>query len=523
MAKNKSSQNDYLDKISTGPPAWVLALGAIVACLAFSGVFYGLYTINRDSSPTLTPDPLALTEVAAAETAAPIVPGEPTPCAVPEIPLVATATLSATAIAAATPPTYTVQQGDTLIAIAHRLNVDTNALAALNGISGETIYPDQVLLVPPTVTPWPLTGPFPHVVSRGESLLGIAALYNVTVDGIKALNGLTSDTIYDGQEILIPGRGTRPPTATPTPTPWQPAVITGALESVYSLAAIKGHFTLHIAPNTRAATPSETDKVARLVETALVHIQAALPRRFSARFEVYVAGTPFDTPYTHRRTYSLPEQNQLFLLYDSSGTPAERLYFTTYALTPLVLTRTLGAAASPLLGEGLAVYAGGLALADENDRYLAPEQFCAAYQAAGLLPRVSRELTFEGHLGHLEQYFTAGCFVSYLIEREGETAFVEVYLSGDYRAVYERSLGQLEADWMAALGDAADDLSFDPDDMVSIVADVNDAYLRLWADFEGTPPEFTAYGWLDRARMAVLQGRLGAARGHLEMAEEFLE
>lgn len=523
MAENESSQHDYLDRISTGPPAWVLALGAIVACLAFTAVFYGLYTINRDASPTLTPDPLALTEVAVAEATASIVPGEPTPCAVPEIPLTATPTLSATATAAAAPPTYTVQQGDTLIAIAHRLNVDTDALRALNGISGETIYPDQVLLVPPTVTPWPLTGPFPHVVSRGESLLSIATLYQVTVDEIKALNGLTSDTIYDGQQILIPGSGIRPPTPTPIPTPWQPAVITGELEAIYSLTAVKGHFTLHVPPDTRAANASETDKVARQVETALARIQAALQRRFNGRFEVYVAETPFDAPRTHQRGYSLPQQDQLFLLYDGSGTPAERLYFTAYALTPLVVTRTLGAAASPLLGEGLAVYAGGLALADESERYLLLEQFCAAYQAAGRLPRVSRPLTFEGHLGHLDQYFAAGCFVGYLIEREGEAALAEVYLSGDYRAVYGRSLGQLEADWMAALGEAADDLTFDPDEMVSLVSDMNDAYLRLWADFEGTPPEFSAYGWLDRARVAVLQGRLGAAREHLAMAEEYLE
>jgi LysM repeat protein len=520
LKKSTETPPSYLDVRSSGPPAWVLALGALVACLAFVAVFYGLYTINRDSSPTLTPDPLALTQAAEAETTStpgtPPAPGTPLPGDATPLALAPTPTLSVTATATAPPPTYTVQQGDTLIGIAHRLNVDVDALAALNQISGETIYPGQVLQSPPTVTPWPETGPFPHVVSQGESLLTIAALYQVTVQEIQALNGLTSDAIFAGQQLLIPGSGTRPPTPTPTPEPWQPAVITGELEAIYSLTTIKGHFTLHIPPDTRAAAPSETDKVARLVEGALEHSQAVLGRRLGGRFDVYVAGTPFDAPYTPRRGYSLPAQGQLFLLYDGSGTPVERLYFTTYALAPLVLTRTLGAAASPLLAEGLAVHAGGQALAAASDRYLLPGEFCAAYQAAGRLPRVSRPLTFEGHLGHLDQYLAAGCFVGYLIETHGAEGFAELYLSGDYAAVYGRSLSRLESDWMAALREAAGALTFDPGELVEIAAQLDEAYAGLWADFEGTPGQFAVYERLDRARMALLQGRLGAAREHLK-------
>jgi hypothetical protein len=129
-------------------------------------------------------------------------------------------------------------------------------------------------------------------------------------------------------------------------------------------------------------------------------------------------------------------------------------------------------------------------------------------------------LTFEGHLGYLDQYFAAGCFVGYLIETGEGAAFAELYSSGDYRAVYGRPLNQLESDWIAALQQAADDLPFDPDELVQTVVELNDAYLRLWADFEGTPTQFAVYERLGRARVAVLQGRLDDAQEHLGMLEE---
>jgi hypothetical protein len=81
MAENESPEpteveHSYLDVGRTGPRKWVLMIGAILVSAAILAAFYGLYTINQGPSPTLSPDPLALTQEA-------IVPDAPSASAVP--------------------------------------------------------------------------------------------------------------------------------------------------------------------------------------------------------------------------------------------------------------------------------------------------------------------------------------------------------------------------------------------------------------------------------------------------------
>ncbi len=79
-----------------------------------------------------------------------------------------------------------------------------------------------VLTPSPTPEPLPTPTPIPpqsYIVQQGDTLLSIAAQFGVSTDELRAYNGMDSDIIVVGQEILIP-----PPTPTPGPTPtWDPS------------------------------------------------------------------------------------------------------------------------------------------------------------------------------------------------------------------------------------------------------------------------------------------------------------
>ena len=55
----------------------------------------------------------------------------------------------------------------------------------------------------PTSTPTPQT-PRIHVVNAGQTLSSIATMYGTSVRALKARNGLTRDTVFRGQRLIIP-------------------------------------------------------------------------------------------------------------------------------------------------------------------------------------------------------------------------------------------------------------------------------------------------------------------------------
>lgn len=119
---------------------------------------------------------------------------------------------------------YVVQNGDTLWELARRFDTTINELCKLNKISKDSILRIGMELEVPKVgdsvmsitkesaavyqpTDFEGTGQVYRVVS-GDSLSKIANQFDVTVAAIKATNGLSSDTILIGQELLIPVDGT---------------------------------------------------------------------------------------------------------------------------------------------------------------------------------------------------------------------------------------------------------------------------------------------------------------------------
>ncbi|WP_337186136.1 LysM peptidoglycan-binding domain-containing M23 family metallopeptidase [Phenylobacterium sp.] len=180
------------------------------------------------------------------------------------------------------PATYTVRSGDTLAGIAQRLGTDVQALARANGLSSPyRIRPGQVLRNPNAASPAararpaerPAQAPTPgagesYRVQPGDTLFGLAVRFGVTVDAIRAANGMSDGAqLMAGRTLRIPGQGA----SAPAPAPDEDAELAERLASRTQVAPEPPPAGPSRPPP--AATDAERTTTTRLVTGRVVDVQ----------------------------------------------------------------------------------------------------------------------------------------------------------------------------------------------------------------------------------------------------------
>ncbi len=130
---------------------------------------------------------------------------------------------------------YEVLGGDTLWSIAVKFGVSVSSIKQANGLTSDFINPGQILVIPgvsgpssgaapaaapaAAVTTTTTTPAGTYTVKPGDTLWNIAFTHGVTVQAVRDANGLTSNIIYTGNVLNIPGGTTTTTTAAPAAAP----------------------------------------------------------------------------------------------------------------------------------------------------------------------------------------------------------------------------------------------------------------------------------------------------------------
>lgn len=99
--------------------------------------------------------------------------------------------------------TYQVRPGDSLFLISRNFGTSINALKSANNLTSNLIYPGQTLTIPGG------TGGTKYTVQPGDSLFLIARRYNLSLNQLRQANNIWHDNIWAGQTIYIPQSGSQ--------------------------------------------------------------------------------------------------------------------------------------------------------------------------------------------------------------------------------------------------------------------------------------------------------------------------
>lgn len=104
---------------------------------------------------------------------------------------------------------YTVQAGDSLYLISNRFGTTVPNLKSANGLTSNSVYVGQRLVIPGGSGASATNTGSRYTVQAGDNLYKISVKFGVTVNSIKKANKLWKDMLYPGQKLTIPGRSSR--------------------------------------------------------------------------------------------------------------------------------------------------------------------------------------------------------------------------------------------------------------------------------------------------------------------------
>jgi len=113
---------------------------------------------------------------------------------------------------------YKVRRGDTLWEIARAHGISIRSIKNANRLSSNRIYPGRKLIIPGAGEQVQASGD-DYRVRRGDSLSKIARKYGISIQALKTHNRLRSNTIYPGMNLKIPQRGSSNTSSTQASTP----------------------------------------------------------------------------------------------------------------------------------------------------------------------------------------------------------------------------------------------------------------------------------------------------------------
>ncbi|MCS7135447.1 MAG: LysM peptidoglycan-binding domain-containing protein, partial [Candidatus Aenigmarchaeota archaeon] len=106
--------------------------------------------------------------------------------------------------------TYTVKKGDNIWRISKKFNVSVEEIKKANNLKNTKLQVGMKLEIPQKRDENTKVSkhskpsePQYHIVKKGENLFRIAKKYNISVEELKALNGLNSNKISNGQKLIV--------------------------------------------------------------------------------------------------------------------------------------------------------------------------------------------------------------------------------------------------------------------------------------------------------------------------------